>query len=103
MVTTTIAVAALIGASVLGFYAMKFKNQALDVQAKYDAIKDFADDAGKRILKHEGDNLKLATQVVNQQAALIKKDEELAELSQKLLLASSVPQSNSSVKKPRKK
>ena len=72
MLTITITVGALLGFSVLGYFTYDFRKKALDWQVKFESTKQFADDAAKRILKLEKDNLQLAEQVLDYHGKIMK-------------------------------
>ncbi len=64
MLIVTITAAALLSTAYLGYLTFKYRTEALDNQVKFDASKEFADAAAKRILELETSKSELAVQVV---------------------------------------
>jgi predicted nuclease with TOPRIM domain len=60
----TISIAALATLSVVTFNYLANKKKALDLLAKYNSIKEYADNAAKHILKLEEDNSNLSASVI---------------------------------------
>lgn len=70
MITVTITVAALAATSILGYYIYHYKNEADSANAKFKAIKQFADEAGAKILKLEAANITLSNHVITLRSKL---------------------------------
>lgn len=64
MLMITISIAALATLSVITFNYLANKKKALDLLAKYNSIKEYADNAAKHILKLEEDNSNLSASVI---------------------------------------
>jgi len=64
MLMITISIAALATLSVVTFNYLANKKKALDLLAKYNSIKEYADNAAKHILKLEEDNSNLSASVI---------------------------------------
>jgi hypothetical protein len=80
MIIVTISVAALISLSVVGYIAYSNKNKAQSMQAKFESIKQFADDSAKRILALENDKVELSSSVVSLQNERLKLEQSNKDL-----------------------
>lgn len=64
MLTVTITIAAFLGLSVVSYFANEYRKSAADYQAKFESTKQFADEAGKTILKLEQRNKDFSNTIV---------------------------------------
>lgn len=63
MITVTLSIAAFVAISTMGYFTYVYREKARSNEAKYKAIKEFADTAASRIIKLETNNAILATHI----------------------------------------
>lgn len=64
MIATIITIAALIAASVTGYLAYTYKNEAADSNAKFQSTKEFAESSASKIVRLEADNKSMANKII---------------------------------------
>lgn len=64
MLMITITIASLVALSIVAYKSYVNKEKALDLKAKYNSIKDYVDDASRRILTLEDDKANLAATII---------------------------------------
>ena len=59
MITVTLSIAAFVAISTMGYFIYSYRSLTKSAEAKFNSIKEFADNSGKEILKLQAENRSL--------------------------------------------